>query len=137
LKILPSGARLNLSFALPEDYVGHTYILLYWDETLHGGLGGWVEIPFHILYGDAQHNQRITDWFVYLRSWDAYANNGAGDWVTLVETATLWDSPFSSTMGGWVEIDDLTDQTDETMKPDAILTASVEFTGVFVLVSVP
>jgi len=130
----PDGTWFNMSFALPADYEDYTITLLYWDETLNGGLGGWVEIPIQVLFGDPTLNTNIASEWIYYRYWDAALNNGTGGWVTEVTTATLWDTSFSETLGGWVDLPDLQTEVGQDGELQAILSATVNSTGTFVLV---
>jgi len=41
--------KLGLSFAIPKEMRGCKLAILFWDQTLNNGNGGWVEIPFSIV----------------------------------------------------------------------------------------
>ena len=125
VEALPFGTWLNLSFALPEDYAGYTFVLLYWDETLNGGLGGWVEIPVEIMVRGALGDANMADLLSYFRYWDG----DVGEWVTVVEALTFWDGRLASSLGGWVEIPAL------STSPKAVASVQVNFTGTFILVA--
>jgi hypothetical protein len=43
--LLPSPVTNTLSFVIPEEMKDKAFVILYWDPTLKGGLGDWVEIP--------------------------------------------------------------------------------------------
>ncbi|MBC8507306.1 MAG: hypothetical protein H8D34_20775, partial [Chloroflexi bacterium] len=136
VKELPFGTWLNISFALPDDYQGFTYVILYWDENFNSGLGGWVELPVQMLYGDATLNQNITEIQTYYRYWDASANAGLGEWVTITTLAKFWDVLVSDTMGGWMELSVGTSDNEQTPLPEAVIAGQSGFTGTFVLVRV-
>jgi hypothetical protein len=133
IESLPIGTALNLSFALPENYTGRTFLLLYWDETLNDGVGGWVEIRVQILYRDPALNANIGNLQTYFRYW----NVQMGEWVTLVDSLQFWDAQFVNSLGGWIEIPTSFNVPGQTGHPEAIASAFTNFTGTFVLVAVP
>ena len=133
LKKLPPGSWMNLSFVLPDNYASQTFMLLYWDETLNDGMGGWVELPIQILFGDAASNENLTEIVTYYRYWDASANAGLGEWLTITASGKFWDALFSDTLGGWFES---SVAADETIQPAAVLAGQSNFTGTFVLVAI-
>ena len=43
LELLPLGTTARIAFEVPEDSTD-TYAILYWNETMNDGQGGWVEL---------------------------------------------------------------------------------------------
>ena len=60
--IVPNQQLITLSFIIPEELIGREFIILYWDQTLDNGLGGWVEIDTTVLYWDARLNNNLGGW---------------------------------------------------------------------------
>jgi hypothetical protein len=44
---LNEDGTITINFKIPEDSRGRGYSILFWDPTLNGGAGGWVEIPLY------------------------------------------------------------------------------------------
>jgi hypothetical protein len=42
---LNEDGTITINFQVPEDTRGRGYSILFWDATLNGGAGGWVEMP--------------------------------------------------------------------------------------------
>jgi len=70
--IVPNQQSITVSFIIPEELIGREFVILYWDETLNSGLGGWVEIEMTILYWDT----RLESWI------DKTTLNSAVNYVT-------------------------------------------------------
>ncbi|MBI9047088.1 MAG: thrombospondin type 3 repeat-containing protein [Anaerolineaceae bacterium] len=48
LEILPEPNQFTFTFELPEGTDGKDLSVLYWDETMNDGEGGWVELPQNV-----------------------------------------------------------------------------------------
>jgi hypothetical protein len=48
-EILPDPVTDTISFVVPKELVGKTFVILFWDAAANGGLGAWVEIPVKIM----------------------------------------------------------------------------------------
>ena len=59
--ILPNPVTLDLSFAIPAELQGKTFAILYWDASLKGGLGDWVEIPAKVVVNGTEVTVQLTD----------------------------------------------------------------------------
>ena len=59
--VLPSPVTNTLSFVIPEEMKDKTFVILYWDPTLKGGLGDWVEIPAKIVENGVVKSQPLFD----------------------------------------------------------------------------
>ncbi len=51
LATLPAGETITLSFDIPAGMEGETFVVLFWDATANGGLGGWVEAGGEVVGG--------------------------------------------------------------------------------------
>ena len=69
---IPGDQPLILSFVIPPELIGSQFTILFWDPTLNGGQGGWVEIVPVLLV------------------WDAALNNGLGGWINA--TSAFFDA---------------------------------------------
>ncbi len=43
--LIPEPVTNTVSFAIPDDLKGKTFVILFWDAEANGGLGNWVEVP--------------------------------------------------------------------------------------------
>jgi hypothetical protein len=59
--VLPSPVTLSLSFAVPAELQGKTFTILYWDASLKGGLGDWVEIPAKVVVNETDVTVQLAD----------------------------------------------------------------------------
>ena len=128
--MLPESTWMHLAFALSPQDLRRTFMLLYWDAALNDGQGGWVEIPFQILFRSVSLDAGVATTWVYYRYWDATLNQGVGGWVVERVQAVAWDSWSAETLGGWIEL--YTPGRDKN--PAAVLSAVVDHSGLFVLV---
>lgn len=45
--ILNDDGTVTITFKIPEDSRARSYSVLFWDETLNDGAGGWVKLPIY------------------------------------------------------------------------------------------
>lgn len=45
--ILNDDGTFTITFKIPEDSRARSYSILFWDETLNDGAGGWVKLPVY------------------------------------------------------------------------------------------
>ncbi len=45
--ILNEDGTVTITFQIPEDSRARSYSVLFWDETLNDGAGGWVKLPVY------------------------------------------------------------------------------------------
>lgn len=45
--ILNDDGTVTITFQIPEDSRARSYSVLFWDETLNDGAGGWVKLPVY------------------------------------------------------------------------------------------
>lgn len=45
--ILNDDGTVTITFKIPEDSRARSYSVLFWDETLNDGAGGWVKLPVY------------------------------------------------------------------------------------------
>jgi hypothetical protein len=45
--LLNEDGTVTIHFVLPEDADARSYSILFWDETLNAGAGGWVQLPVY------------------------------------------------------------------------------------------